>query len=42
MEEEMKRGYRRLLTATCRVVNQAKRFREEIVSDVKRARDRKQ
>ncbi len=42
VEEKMKRGYRRLLTATRQVVNQAKRFREEIASGVKRARDRKQ
>jgi IS5 family transposase len=42
VEEKMQQGYRRLLTATRQVVNQAKRFREEIVSGVKRARDRQQ
>jgi IS5 family transposase len=35
----MKQGYRKLLTATRKVVNQAKRFREEIVGGVKRVRD---
>jgi len=42
VEEKMQQGYRRLLTATRQVVNQAKRFREEIVSGVKRGRDRQQ
>jgi transposase, IS5 family len=42
VEKKMKQGYRKLLTATRKVVNQAKRFREEIVRGVKRVRDRQQ
>ena len=41
-QEKMKQGYRKLLTATRRVVNQAKRFREEMASGVKRAKDHQQ
>jgi IS5 family transposase len=40
--EKMKQGYRKLLTATRRVVHQAKRFRKEMASGVKRAKDRQQ
>ncbi len=39
VEKRIKQGYRKLLTATRKVVNQAKRFREEIVRGVKRVRD---
>jgi IS5 family transposase len=41
-QEKMKQGYGKLLTATRRVVNQAKRFRGEMASGVKRAKDRQQ
>ena len=41
-QEKMKQGYRKLLTATRRVVHQAKRFRGEMASGVKRAKDRPQ
>jgi len=37
VEEKLKQGYRKLLTATRKVANQAKRFREEIATGVKRA-----
>ena len=40
-EEKLKRGYRRLLTGTRQVVNQALRFSREIGSGVKRAADRR-
>ncbi len=42
VEKKMKQGYRKLLTATRKVVNQAKRFREEIVRGVKRVRNHRQ
>ncbi|MGH8856993.1 MAG: ISNCY family transposase [Polaromonas sp.] len=42
VQEKMKQSYRRLLTATRQVVNQAKRFRAEIASGVKRAAERNQ
>jgi IS5 family transposase len=38
VEEKLQQGYRHLLTATRKVVNQAKRFGEEIATGVKRAR----
>lgn len=42
LERKMKQGYRKLLTATRKVVNQAKRFQEEIVRGVKHVRDGQQ
>src|SRR5438093_228718 len=39
VQERLKQGYRKLLTTTRKVVNQAKRFRKEIASGVKRAKD---
>ena len=42
VQEKLKQGYRKLLTATRQVVNQAKRFREEMAGGVKRAKDHKQ
>jgi IS5 family transposase len=39
VQKRLKQGYRKLLTVTRKVVNQAKRFREEIASGVKRAKD---
>src|SRR5436853_4049706 len=42
VRERLKRGYRKLLTTTRKVVNQAKRFRKEIASGVKRAKDHEQ
>jgi IS5 family transposase len=38
VEEKLKQGYRKLLTITRKVVNQARRFGSEIASGVKRAR----
>jgi IS5 family transposase len=38
-QERMKATYRKLLHSTARVVGQAKRFAEEVVSGIKRARD---
>jgi len=38
VEEQLQRGYRKLLTVTRKVVHQAQRFGEEIASGVKRAR----
>jgi transposase, IS5 family len=40
--ENLKQGYRKLLTATRKVVNQAKRFREEMAKGVKRTKDQQQ
>src|ERR1700730_4555952 len=37
VQEKMKQGYRKLLRTTRQVVNQAKRFQQEIASGVKRA-----
>ena len=42
VQERLKQGYRKLLTTTRKVVNQAKRFRKEIASGVKRAKDHEQ
>src|SRR5437667_49974 len=42
IQEKMKQGYRKLLRTTRQVVNQAKRFQQEIASGVKRAVQRKQ
>ena len=42
VQKKLKQGYRKLLTVTRKVVNQAKRFREEIASGVKRAKDHDQ
>jgi IS5 family transposase len=39
VQKKLQQGYRKLLTVTRKVVNQAKRFREEIASGVKRAKD---
>lgn len=41
-QKKLKQGYRKLLTASRKVVNQAKRFRNEVVSGVKRAKDHNQ
>jgi len=38
VQEQLQRGYRKLLTVTRKVVNQAQRFGEEIAAGVKRAR----
>ena len=38
VQKKLQQGYRKLLTVTRKVVNQAKRFREEIASDVKRTK----
>ena len=38
VQEQLQRGYRKLLTVTRKVVNQAQRFGEEIATGVKRAR----
>src|SRR6266566_9395721 len=42
VQKRLKQGYRKLLTTTRKVVNQAKRFRKEIASGVKRAKDHEQ
>jgi len=42
VQKKLKQGYRKLLTVTRKVVNQAKRFRNEVASRVKRAKDRDQ
>src|SRR5213596_2525618 len=42
VQERLKQGYRKLLTTTRKVVNQAKRFRKEIASGVKRAKNHEQ
>jgi transposase, IS5 family len=42
VQEKLKQGYRKLLTTTRKVVNQAKCFRKEMASGVKRARDHEQ
>jgi IS5 family transposase len=42
VQKKLQQGYRKLLTVTRKVVNQAKRFREEIASGVKRAKDQEQ
>jgi IS5 family transposase len=42
VQKKLKQGYRKLLTATRKVVNQAKRFREEMASGVKRTKDQQQ
>jgi transposase, IS5 family len=42
VQKKLKQGYRKLLTVTRKVVNQAKRFRQEIASGVKRAKDHDQ
>ena len=42
VQEKLKQGYRKLLTTTRKVVNQAKCFREEIASGVKRTKDHEQ
>src|SRR5438034_597516 len=42
VQERLKQGYRQLLTTTRKVVNQAKRFRKEIASGVKRAKAHEQ
>jgi IS5 family transposase len=39
VQKKLKQGYRKLLTVTRKVVNQAKRFRNEVASGVKRAKD---
>lgn len=39
VQKKLKQGYRRLLTVTRKVVNQAKRFRNEVASGVKRAKE---
>lgn len=41
-QKKLKQGYRKLLTVTRKVVNQAKRFRNEVVSGVKRTKDHNQ
>jgi transposase, IS5 family len=42
VQKKLKQGYRKLLTVTRKVVNQAKRFRNEVASGVKRAKDHEQ
>jgi IS5 family transposase len=42
VQKKLQQGYRKLLTVTRKVVNQAKRFREEIASGVKRTKDQEQ
>jgi IS5 family transposase len=42
VRKKLKQGYRKLLTVTRKVLNQAKRFRNEVVSGVKRAKDHDQ
>jgi IS5 family transposase len=42
VQEKLKQGYRKLLTTTRKVVNQAKCFRKEMASGVKRARGHEQ
>ena len=42
VEEKLQQGYRKLLTITRKVVNQAKRFGAEIASGVKRARGKQE
>jgi transposase, IS5 family len=42
VQKKMEQGYCKLLTATRKVVNQAKRFREEMARGVKRAMNRNQ
>lgn len=42
VQKKMKQGYRKLLTVTRKVVNQAKRFRNEVASGVKRAKNHDQ
>jgi IS5 family transposase len=42
VQKKLKQGYRKLLTVTRKVVNQAKRFRNEVASGVKRAKDHNQ
>jgi transposase, IS5 family len=42
VQKKLQQGYGKLLTLTRKVVNQAKRFREEIASGVKRAKDHEQ
>ena len=42
VQEKLKQGYRKLLTTTRKVVNQAKCFRKEMASGVKRALDHEQ
>ncbi len=40
VQKKLKQGYRKLLTVTRKVVNQAKRFRNEVASGVKCTKDR--
>jgi IS5 family transposase len=42
VQKRLQQGYRKLLTVTRKVVNQAKRFRNEVASGVKRAKDPEQ
>src|SRR5712664_2475311 len=42
VQKKLKQGYRKLLTVTRKVVNQAKRFRNEVTIGVKRAKDHNQ
>jgi len=42
VQKKLKQGYGKLLTVTRKVVNQAKRFRNEVAIGVKRAKDRDQ
>jgi len=42
VQKRLKQGYRKLLTVTRKVVNQAKRFRNEVAGWVRRAKDHKQ
>src|ERR1700739_3136375 len=42
VQKKLKQGYRKLLTTTRKVVNQAKCFRKEMASGVKRAKDHEQ
>ena len=42
VRKKLKQGYRKLLTVTRKVVNQAKRFRNEAARGVKRAKDHRQ
>jgi IS5 family transposase len=42
VQKKLQQGYRKLLTVTRKVVNQAKRFREDIASGVKRTKDHEQ
>jgi IS5 family transposase len=42
VQERLKQGYRKLLTTTRKVVNQAKCFRKDVASGVKRTKDHEQ